>query len=90
MTLRLGLMGTSGSRNRMRTRSAAWITSASNKALYFVERASGKVGKITTSGTITETLLPGGANSRPTSIFASGKSLFVTESGTDIVDQLSL
>lgn len=83
-------MGTSGSRNRMRTRSAAWITSASNKALYFVERASGKVGKITTSGTITETLLPGGANSRPTSIFASGKSLFVTESGTDIVDQLSL
>ncbi len=70
----------------MRTRSSAWITSASNKALYFVERASDKVGKIT----ITETLLPGDAHSRPTSNFASGKSLFVTESGTDIVDQLSL
>ncbi len=70
--------------------SPAWITSGANKALYFVERAAGKLGKITKSGTITESLLPGGAGSFPTSIFASGKSLWVTESATDTVDQLSL
>lgn len=68
----------------------AWITSASNKSLYFVERASGKLARITTAGTVTESLLPGGAGSRPTSIFASGKTLFVTESATDVVDLLSL
>jgi virginiamycin B lyase len=68
-----------------------WITSAADKTLWFTELNQGKLGQITTDGTITETDVPAGPSALLTSIVQGRKrTLWFTEADTDKVGKLVL
>lgn len=67
-----------------------WITK-SGKSLYFVERAAGQIGQITTAGAITEATIPSGPYPKLTSITAGPKNtLWFTQGTADEVGELIL